>query len=299
MVIAQLYGGLGNQLFIYATARAVALRNRTQLVLDVKSGFQYDHHFRRQFMLHHFNVQYLPASRLDPFTQPNRIGWALWAAARRLDRYVDIPRRLRFYITERQHEDMQELLRHEMPRRVYLDGFWQKEVYFKEYEEQIRSELTIRAPIGQQSIEIANEIAQSDSIAVHSRRLHQARAGHGPDLKIRSLPPEYYTKAIRTIAERVKRPHLFCFSDCPEWAMKNSRTELPTTLVTHNAGDPRSYEDLWLMTKCKHHVIANSTFSWWGAWLCNHVEKVVISPDPSHWGQIMDIPSGWLIVRDF
>jgi hypothetical protein len=296
MVIARLFGGLGNQLFIYGTARALALRNGMQLALDIESGFKYDSRYQRRFMLQHFNIEYTPASKWDPLTSPSRIGLAALGLVRRADTYAH-DRWLRWYLRDRPGEDMGKFLQLPMPRRVYLDGYWQSERYFKEYEDQIRAELTVRAPISQQSIEMARVMASCDSIAVHARRLHEVRAGHAPDSATKRLPLEYYSTAIHMIAERVKRGHLFCFADYPEWRWQDLRTELPVTLVTHNSGELKSYEDLWLMTNCKHHVIADSTFSWWGAWLCNYKDKIVISPEPSEWRKIMEIPSGWLVLE--
>ena len=97
MIIARLAGGLGNQLFIYATARALAARQSTELLLDVRSGFKYDP-FHRVFMLHHFDIKYTPTCKWDPLTRPDRMGWFLTAGLRRLDRCLRVPKRLRFYI---------------------------------------------------------------------------------------------------------------------------------------------------------------------------------------------------------
>ncbi len=96
------------------------------------------------------------------------------------------------------------------------------------------------------------------------------------------------------LAEHTSHPHVFCFADQPDWTKQNIKIDLPITFVTHNAGDLKSYEDLWLMTNCKHHVTANSTFSWWGAWLCGNQAKIVVCPEPAEWGESTDVPEGWI-----
>jgi hypothetical protein len=88
---------------------------------------------------------------------------------------------------------------------------------------------------------------------------------------------DYYGKAIDYLAARVASPHLFVFSDDPEWAKQNVTAPCPVTVVDHNDAST-SHEDLRLMSLCRHHIIANSSFSWWGAWLCQNAGKIIVAP---------------------
>lgn len=161
-------------------------------------------------------------------------------------------------------------------RSVYLVGYWQSEKYFKNIEEILRSELTIKHNQGPDNQAMSCLINQTESVSLHIRRgdyvsnpiSYQA---HG----ICSL--DYYRAAVETLTKTVKQPHFFIFSDDIEWAQENLKLDHPLTNVSNN-GEVQDYEDLRLISHCKHHIIANSSFSWWGAWLCSHSQKIVIAP---------------------
>ena len=124
-------------------------------------------------------------------------------------------------------------------------------------------------------------IQSSDAVAIHVRRgdyisNQNTTEFHG----ICSL--DYYHKAIDEIISKVNDPHFFVFSDDPEWTQENLKIDAPTTYVAHNSSD-KNYEDLRLMSLCNHFIIANSSFSWWGAWLSRNESKIVIAP--SRWFQ--------------
>jgi hypothetical protein len=112
-------------------------------------------------------------------------------------------------------------------------------------------------------------------------------------------PLEYYHTAVRTLAAQVPDPQFFVFSDDPDWTQQNLKLPYPTTYVTCN-GLERDYEDLRLMSHCRHHIIANSSFSWWGAWLSTFPAKTVLAP--STWFREPPqasrdrVPAGWLTV---
>src|ERR1019366_1593302 len=159
MTIARVFGGLGNQLFIYAAARALALRNDTALALDTVSGFASDHYYRRQLMLHYFNIKYERPSKYDLFTQPTRWGSRIRVISRRLDK--KLPWRYRFYITEAE-DFIEQLLRLPVRGRTYLEGYWQNEKYFMDYKEVIRQDLTIVTPLDERSIELGYAMRECD-----------------------------------------------------------------------------------------------------------------------------------------
>jgi len=105
----------------------------------------------------------------------------------------------------------------------------------------------------------------------------------------------YYTKAANLIAQHVDKPHFFCFTDDLDWLRTNLRIEFPVTYMSQNPmhDDNSTINDLWLMSRCKHHIIANSTFSWWGAWLNKNPNKIVIAPDIA-WNNLDYIPNSWI-----
>ncbi|HEY7533898.1 MAG TPA: alpha-1,2-fucosyltransferase, partial [Nitrospiraceae bacterium] len=157
----------------------------------------------------------------------------------------------------------------------YLKGYWQSPKYFAAIEPKIRRELTVSTPLKGQNEELAERIRASIACSIHVRRGDYVTSSptnkyHG------SCSGEYYYAAERFLQRHVNQLRLFVFSDDPEWARRNLRFASPAVVVDHN--HDQGHEDLRLMTMCRHHVIANSTFSWWGAWLCDHPEKIVIAP---------------------
>ena len=158
--------------------------------------------------------------------------------------------------------------------------------------------------MSEQSTDIAHRIDGTESVAVHVRRgdyvtLRSAAALHG------TLPVEYYAAAISQLRATVASPHFYVFSDEPEWCASH----LPllvgeATFVSHNVG-PKAWQDLMLMSRCRHHVVANSSFSWWGAWLADQrhrgAPRQVIAPARWFAGQALDtvdrFPAHWRVLR--
>lgn len=268
MVIVRLMGGLGNQMFQYAAGRAVAHRNRTQLKLDV-SALERD--AARSYRLHHFNIVASLATpdELARFTKRD-----LWGRiSRRVEHYLLPPSRRSVFAERFDHFDT-DILR--LRGSVYLKGYWQSEKYFKDIEQIIRQEFTFRHPSDPENQRLARTIADTNSVSLHIRRgdyVSNPRFSR----KFGVCSPEYYHSAVAKVAERVNDLHLFVFSDAIDWARDNLGLQYPLTFVTHNNTDD-DYEDLRLMSQCKHHIIANSSFSWWGAWLCTNPGKIVLAP---------------------
>jgi hypothetical protein len=161
------------------------------------------------------------------------------------------------------------------PRNVYLDGYWQSEKYFKEIENVIRREFCFKTEPERRNGETANRIKAVNAVCVHVRRTDYV--SDPATNQFQGLCPlEYYREAVRLIASRVSKPRFFVFSDEPDWAQANLELEGPTIFVTGNDLE-KGYEDLRLMALCRHHIIANSSFSWWGAWLSNS-KGIVVAP---------------------
>lgn len=163
----------------------------------------------------------------------------------------------------------------ELGKAVYLDGFWQTERYFRNYEDLIRKEFSFRYPPNQKNAEVLKKINSTESVCIHIRRgnflIPKYNNHHG------ICPSTYYDKAVRKIVEKIPNPTFFVFSDDKEWARENINLKFPTIFVEHNDSE-KDYEDLRLMSNCKHHINANSSFSWWGAWLSKD-NGIVVMPN--------------------
>jgi hypothetical protein len=257
IVIVRLAGGLGNQLFQYAAGRALARARGARLLLDV-SGYD-NERLGRQYRLDRFRVR----------ARAIRSGGLLGRVRRRVQRCL--PQRWRRLVfTEEKLSFDSRLL--EIDRSVELRGYWQSERYLAGIAPMLRQELTFRDPPAGANAALAKEIAGVEAVCVHVRRGdYVTNSSHVV------LPAAYYRSAVEHIKETVPAPHYYVFSDAIPWCREHLPLPGPATFVDHN-GPEADYEDLRLMSLCKHHVIANSSFSWWGAWLAEWPEQVVVAP---------------------
>jgi hypothetical protein len=290
-IISRIFGGLGNQLFCYATARRLALANNVELVLDDASGFVHDHAYQRHCQLDHFKIpcrRATPAERLEPLSQVRR--YLKRAMNRRR------PLQERSYIQQEGIDFDSRMLAIELCCTVYLEGYWQSEQYFNDVEATIRQELRIIPPKDKVNLAMAERIRDCLAVAVHMR-FFDAPQEQG----VNNASVDYYARAVARMESLAPDAHYFVFSDQPAAAREAIQlSEDRVTLVSHNEGDENAYADLWLMTQCRHFIIANSTFSWWGAWLAEHAEKQVIAPGfeiregKMSWGFEGLLPEEWL-----
>jgi hypothetical protein len=291
-LIARIKGGLGNQLFCYAAARRLALVNSAELVIDDVTGFVRDHNYRRRYALDHFHIpvrKATPAERLEPFERYRR---ALVKWSSRKKQFAD-----RRYVEQEGQDFDRRLLALKVTGTIYLDGLWTSHRYFTDVELTIREDLRIIPPSDSLNQRIAADIRNSNSVAVHVRKF-EALTGS----QIQDTSADYYQRAIDLIERSVESPRYFVFSNDPHAARaKLALAEDRVTFVSNNTGDENAYADLWLMTQCQHFITANSTFSWWGAWLGDAKEKIVVSPELEvregkviPWNILVQIPSNWL-----
>ena len=292
MIISRFNGGLGNQMFCYAAGRALALRHGVDLKLDIR---HYPDGIGRDYELHHFPIHIS--------------GLACWEDVKcREWREPTLPGRVIKKITgkplKREHaedylNDTDTICRYH-PRfetlgpNAFLNGYWQSEKYFADITDTIRHELGAPKSLGPVVRELANKIAACDCpVSLHVRRGDyvanpQTTAFHGV------CPVEYYQQAVRKLLSQHPKAHLFLFSDEPDWVAENLKLEAPSTMM-HDGNT--GVDDLWLMSRCRHHIIANSSFSWWGAWLNPDPDKLVIAPKQWFVDPAMDttdlIPEGW------
>lgn len=270
MIIVRLTGGLGNQLFQYAAGRRIAVKNNIPLKLDL-SWFK--DQSDRPYSLNHFatiqdiaspaEVARLKGSKLTYLKE-------ILLQKANLDRH-DGKRTL---ILEKSLDFDPNIL--QISGSAYLIGFWQSEKYFKDIEGMIKKEFVVRTPPDLENIKVANEIRNTEAVCIHVRRGdYVSDPKTNQSIGLCSL--EYYYRAIDHIISKVEKPHFFIFSNDPSWTQRHIRIDAPITYVRHNPSD-KNFEDLRLMTFCKHFIIANSSFSWWGAWLSSNERKIVIAP---------------------
>lgn len=291
-VIPRIFGGIGNQLFCYAAARRLALANNAELVIDDSSGFVHDYDYRRYYQLDHFNIPCPKAAaieRLEPFARIRR----------KLLREINCrrPFEKRTYIQQEGIDFDPRLLLIKPRGTVYLEGYWQSEDYFKDVEQTIRADLKITPPTDAANLSMVASIRDSLAIAVHIRFFDVPNGTNG----VNDAPGDYYDRAVAKMESLISNAHYFIFSDRPDAA--RTCISLPDnriTTVLHNRGDANAYADLWLMTQCQHFIIANSTFSWWGAWLTEHTQKQIIAPGfemrdgKMSWGFDGLLPKEWV-----
>lgn len=268
-VIVRMRGGLGNQLFQYAAGTHVARMYGATLALDLG---EYRHPGRRYMLdAYAINAEICHARALISrhrgvaILYPDPVGRNPWRWLR--------PRRVPLISEAGESVDARALA---PPAQVYLHGYWQSEKYFADVAEILRRELRpVAAPDGANQAWL-DAMASSRAVAVSVRRgdylLPQVRAVHG----VCTL--DYYRAAFAAIRARVDRPTFFVFSDDMAWCRENFKGD-EFRFVDVNGIDA-AVADLHLISTCRHHVIANSSFSWWGAWLARHPDQQVIAPHP-------------------
>lgn len=258
-------------MFQYAAGRSLSLSKGTPLRLDISGFANYGLHqgFELQRI---FNC---PVHIADEADVRRILGWQFSPRVRRfLLRSSMAAFRRKEFIVEPHFQYWRGIS--SAPNDCYLMGYWQSEKYFVEAAPQIRRDFTFRQPLEGQNAELAQQMASVNAVSLHVRRGDyasnpQTTATHG----LCSL--EYYRASIQHIAERVHKPHFFVFSDDIAWVRENLKIDFHHQHVNHNHG-AASYNDMRLMSMCKHHIIANSSFSWWGAWLNPSPHKIVLAP---------------------
>ncbi len=260
MIITKLQGGLGNQMFQYAMGRNLAYKDNTILKLDLSSYRQKNE--VRNYSLGNFNI-------VENIATDEEI--------KKIKKYEFKNNKKYFfhnlffadnsiYIEESKFKTKKNKKRN--LKNNYLDGHWQNEKYFKEIENIIREEFTLKIKLNNN---IKKQIINNNSISLHVRRTDYIETKKDV---YHSCSLGYYNKAIKKISEKISNPHFFIFSDDLKWCKKNLIIKFPITFIENT----KDYEELILMSKCKHNIIANSTFSWWAAWLNQNTNKIIISP---------------------
>jgi len=287
MIIVKLKGGLGNQLFQYALGRSLSTAHKVEFKIDISIFKTYKLH---AYSIGPFNIQKNIASHEEVKALTDRKLGIVESLLRRSLHRPAAPAST--YIAEKHFHFDPDIL--ELKDGVYLDGYWQSEKYFINITEIIRRQFTVKTQQTGKDKEIAQHISSCDSVNLHIRRGSYLTFPHNNVHGACSM--DYYFRCVEHLTGTIKHPHFFIFSDDPQWAYDNLKLSYPVTIIDHN-GPEKDYEDLKMMTLCKHHIIANSTFSWWGAWLCKNPQKMIFAPQKWFIKDKPDtkdlIPEGW------
>lgn len=265
MITIVLSGGLGNQMFQYAAGRALSLKLDTEMSVDLYALRKKSTAVRREYQLNIFNTTVrISQSQKVKFIVKTFLYFNRNSIGKKILRSLNV------FKDEYSYDSGFERLNND----AILFGYFQNEKYFKTYEKQIRQDFSFNHILNDKNKQVLEEIRQSESVSIHIRRGDYTSSSSTLAL----LDIDYYRKAIRYINESVRNPSFYIFSDDIEWVRKNLNIDgFPCTYVDWNK-ESESYVDMQLMSCCKHNVMANSSFSWWGAWLNPYEGKIVIAP---------------------
>ncbi|WP_443640310.1 alpha-1,2-fucosyltransferase [Candidatus Njordibacter sp. Uisw_039] len=281
-VYVRLLGGLGNQLFQYAMGRALSDARQTELVLDPRfilrkgciSGLAID-----EFAI---RARYLTDAEAAHFKEP------VWKLTRALRRQIN-PWMGYYHETVHSFDSAALVQSYD----VMLSGFWQSERYFDNHSDLLQSDLVLKKALPPEAAQVAAQMKCGTSVAMHVRRGDylsdpKALAKHG------ATSAHYYQTALQLMIEKLGGVDLYVFSDDPEWVRAN--IQHPSITFVSDFGFSAE-QDLWLISACQHQIIANSSFSWWGAYLNDYASKIVVAPEPwfdaKHMAQQDIIPTDW------
>lgn len=274
MIIALIRAGLGNQLFEYSLGRCLAHRLKTELKLIFPKSEQ--SRAISRFKLNNFNItgEVITLEEFDRIFEQNE----------------------NFKIVDEPANGPQSNFApgiFDLQGDILIRGFWQCEKYFAEIEEIIRREITLKNPLGKNSAAWQEKILAAEcAVSLHVRRgdymkpLTRNFAG--------IMPLDYYRESLARLKDSCKNLTAFVFSDDLAWAKENLKLDVPLEFVE---GCEQDFEEIFLMSLCRHNVISNSTFSWWGAWLNQNPDKKVFAPEPwslNPWGNIDILPERWI-----
>jgi hypothetical protein len=297
MIIIKLTGGIGNQMFQYSLGRVLSIKKNTNLKLD-NTAYEKDYKNKRKYALCVFNIKAEIASNKDLKIYKTTFLKKLIESFmfKLFNATVVLTKN---YIKEKNFFFQPEIIN--VSKEIYLDGYWQSEKYFEDYADAIRDDFKFKDYLmDNQNINIAKVIQSTESISVHVRRGDYIQDKMNFN-KIGVCSSNYYNKCFKYILGKVVDPSFFIFSDDISWAKENLKVPCKCTFVDINSGD-NGWKDLFLMSQCKHNILANSSFSWWAAWLNKNPKKIIISPDPWFKSDLFDtkdlVPENWIKVKN-
>ena len=268
-----IYGGLGNQMFQYALNVALNQKGNKSKILF--SNFFYDNHHNGFNLGYAFQLKLPLAAKTYNFLLLNTgILYKNRISNKVLSRFIPKYHNSVPAYNEKKEFIFDQDVFHQESKMIV--GTWQSEEYFKDIRNILLEEFIFRQPTDKKNLELIDKIKNTNSVSIHIRRGDYLKerwiATHGV---IRDA--KYYNDSTSHINQKVEQPHYFIFSDDISWAKENLSLS-NCTFINHNKGKD-AYIDMYLMSLCKHNIIANSTFSWWAAWLNKNEDKIVIMPE--------------------
>ena len=291
MIIVQLKGGLGNQMFQYAFGRSLSLRNNTSLFLDVSElNKKTTEHTMREYELNNFNIQATISTTL--FTSYTRSVYKLIAVM------------VNIFLKKKIVQRVKEKQFHYCPKQALISdnsiliGYWNSPKYFDGFSDILRKDFSFNFIPNDKTKDLVEKIKSENAVSLHIRRGDyvtnlNANAYHG------ICDKAYYDKAIDTVLEKNKNAVFFIFTDDPIWVSQNFNVAAKSVIAS-SSDNLDGLQDMYLMTQCKHAIIANSTYSWWAAWLMSNPDKMVIAPLKWHNNISINItdlfPDTWITI---
>jgi hypothetical protein len=289
LIIIKILGGLGNQLFQYAFAYSLARRTDSLLKSDIQGFENYD---LREFELQRFNIVCELASKEEIENLKYKAESPFGRLLRKLRKR---PRQHATSFHSEPHFQFSKSI-FDLRHSAYLDGYWQSEKYFRDYREELLDLFSLKNGFTHLSRAYLQDIEQCASVALHIRRGDYVtdpitRSYHG------RCDPEYYANAAAVIQQHLSNPHFFIFSDDLHWAKANLGFLDQFTFV-ESEDQAFACEEMILMSRCRHNIIANSSFSWWAAWLNKNPRKMIITPKQWFTDSSVDtsdlLPGSWI-----
>ena len=294
-VIVQLLGGLGNQMFQYALGRAISKRAEAPLLLDTNVIKFAHQETPRSYSLDIFRLEPAFASRGDISSYHSHGAGLVGKIAFRLLGSRGASEILHQFKFEYQPEIL------DLKAPIYITGYWQSHRYFADVEGALRSDFTFRDALPPAAMGYARDIAKFGAVSLHVRRGDYTDSRHAHF--IRPCGIDYYRRAVARVREFVSKPVFFIFSDDLAWCRANFDWLGSAARFVDYATPPGCKvhaSDLQLMMRAEYFIIANSTFSWWAAWLAGKRAKLVIAPNawfhhpqlktddlvPEHWERV-------------
>ena len=283
MIYVRIRGGLGNQLFQYSAARSLADRLNVNLGLDTR---EYNAGSPFEMGLKHFNIR----AEFNPkgLIKHRKNGFSKYILDIALGNHKNVYKETNLSFNN---------LFHSLPNKTYLKGYWQSEKYFENNQKNIFKDLQLIAPQSKKNIKTLENISKTNSVSLHIRRGDYV-TNSAYNMKHGTCSLDYYKKSVDYLSKSLNKNFtIFAFSDDPEWVFKNLKLPMDIQFIEHNSSK-KNYEDLRLMSQCNHNIIANSSFSWWGAWLNKSPKRTIISPKKWYADKniknIDIIPNNWI-----
>ncbi len=270
MIIAEIVGGLANQMVIYAAGRALAEHKGTDLKLDLGA---LGRDKLRKYVLHHLQITGEIATPEEIFRIRKSSKFKLVEKLK-----TKLRKKLKLKVEHIYKEPFCSFDPNfwDLPADVHISGNFISSRYFAPVAPALRHEFRVSSPLSRQTKQYESAMQNKNSICIHIRRGDYAANEHTKRFH-GLIGLEHFTRAMAFIEERVAEPVYYVFSDDPEWALQNLTSVHPLFFVSHNNGD-HDYEDMYLMSRCRHNIIANSGFGYWGAWLNENPDKIVVAP---------------------